>query len=170
MRIKLGSELKADVWEFLKHNKVGKRPKGGNGSKTQAYTGLLGEVAVKRLFGKDDTLSEGFDGGFDFEHKGMKIDVKTTGRIVTPRPYYAHNFMGYQKDFDCDAYIFCTLCKKTSELYIDGWVTKEELFERSEKFKKGSIRKRDDGTELKLKATGYEILIENLNPLEKLLK
>ena len=37
--------------------------------------------------------------------------------------------MGYQKDFDCDAYIFCTLCKRTSELYIDGWVTKEELFE-----------------------------------------
>ena len=52
MRIKLGSELKANVWEFLKHNTVGKRPKGGNGSKTQAYTGLLGEVAVKRLFGK----------------------------------------------------------------------------------------------------------------------
>ena len=24
------------------------------------------EVAVKRLFGKDDTLSEGFDGGFGF--------------------------------------------------------------------------------------------------------
>ena len=32
MRIKLGSKLKTDVWEFLKHNKVGKRPKGGNGS------------------------------------------------------------------------------------------------------------------------------------------
>ena len=63
----------------------------------------------------------------------MKIDVKTTGRS-NARPYYAHNF-GLSKDFIATL-IYFALCKRTSELYIDGWVTKEELFERSKNLKK----------------------------------
>ena len=120
------------------------------------------------MFGKSIDLKAEFDGGWDLEHKGLKIDVKTTGRRVPPREWYVHNLIGFQKDFDCDAYIFCTLNKQTYELTVDGWITKEDFFEKAEKFKKGTLRTRQDGTKLKLKATGYEIKITDLQPIETL--
>jgi hypothetical protein len=92
------------------------------------------------------------------------------GRNVDMKPDYVHNFIGLQKQFKCDIYIFTSLNKKKSELTVCGWVTKEELFERAEKFKKGTKRYRDDGTHTLLKATTYEIKNKNLNSIKDLLK
>jgi len=99
----------------------------------------------------------------------LKVDVKTMGRNVDMKPDYVHNFNGLQKHFKCDLYIFTSLNKKKSEVTVCGWVTKEQLFERSEKFKKGTKRYRDDGTVTVLKCTTYEIKNKDLNPINELL-
>ena len=169
MKLKIDDNTKYKVWDFVKNNNIGIRHKGANGNQAESYTGILGEYCIKRRFGLEPDLKEGFDGGWDFEYKGMKIDVKTTGRKVPPREWYVHNLIAFQKDFDCDAYIFCTLNRQTYELTIDGWITKEDFFDKATKFKKGTYRTRDDGSKFKLKATGFEIKIEDLKPINTLL-
>lgn len=175
MRIKLSAELKEQVWNYVKENDLGKRFT-ANGNKQDQYVGMLGEVVVKRHFKiKSDPVEGwlqgqvyGFDGGYDFEYYGRKIDVKTMGRTVDPRPDFVNNFIAYQKNLQADTYIFTSLNKRTSELFILGWVSKDELLERGEKFKKGTERTRSDGSILKLKAPTFEIKNSDLNPMSTL--
>ena len=167
MVIRIDDGLKRRVWSFLKDNNVGNRSR-ANGNKTEQDVGLLGVSVVKNHFGINSNLNNGFDGGFDFEYNGIKVDVKTMGRTVDPKPYYVNNFISYQSDFDCDAYIFCSINKKTSDLTICGWVTKDELMDRSLLYKEGSIRTRTDGTTFKMKAPTYEIKNADLNSIETL--
>ena len=167
MRIKISAELKEQVWDYVKENDLGKRFT-ANGSKQEQYVGMLGEVVVKNHFKIKQNPSEGFDGGYDFEYYGRKIDVKTMGRTVDPRPDFVNNFIAYQKNLQADTYIFTSLNKRTSELFILGWVTKDELLERGEKFKKGTERTRSDGSTFKLKAPTYEIKNSDLNPMSTL--
>lgn len=169
MRVKLSNFLKNEVWKWVNTHTIGKRGK-ADGSKQEAYTGLLGEFAVHQIFKGYIVWRDDFDGGFDFEHKGMKIDVKTMGRTVDPKPDFVNNFIAYQKNLKADAFIFCSLNKKTSELTICGWITKDDLLETADKFKKGDERERADGTTFKLKAPTYEIKNSDLKPIETLLK
>jgi hypothetical protein len=161
-------ETKRIVWDFLSTNNVGNRSK-ANGSKEEQYVGLLGEVKVKQLLNIDTELINGFDGGFDLEYKNKRIDVKTMGRTVDVKPYYVNNFISYQKDFDCDIYIFCSLNKKTSNLTVCGWVTKNELLERSKFYEEGTVRTRTNQTTFILKAPTYEIQNNKLNHINTLL-
>lgn len=163
--IPINNETKSYVWSFVKENNVGNRGK-ADGSKLEQYVGLLGETVVKKYLGIDTKFSNGFDGGFDLKHKGMKVDVKTMGRMVNPKPYYVNNFIAYQSDFKCDAYVFCSINKKTSELTLCGWVTKKELLERAELYEEGTVRTRTDGTTFILKAPTYEIQNDKLNDIE----
>lgn len=158
-------DTKRTVWNFLKHNNVGNRGK-ADGNKEEQYVGLLGETMVKNYLGVDDVLRNGFDGGYDIEFKGMKIDVKTMGRKVNPKLHYVNNFISYQSDFNCCAYIFCSINKLTSELTICGWLTKKQLFSRACLYKEGAIRTRSDGTTFKMKAPTYEIKNSMLNGIE----
>ena len=165
MIIKIDDGLKRRVWSFLKYNNVGNRSR-ANGNKTEQYVGLLGECVVKNHFGADSSLTNGFDGGFDFEYNGMKIDIKTMGRTVNPKPYYVNNFISYQSNFDCDAYIFCSINKKTSELTICGWITKDDLLNKACLFNEGATRQRSDGSTFDMKAPTYEIKNSMLNSIE----
>lgn len=168
MIIKVSEETKIMAWEFLQKNNIGNRSV-GNGNMIEQFVGLIGEIEVKKLFGKPIDLIAGFDGGFDFELNGKRIDVKTMGRNVDVKDDYVNNFIGYQKHFDCDIYIFCSLNKKKNELTICGWVTKKELFEMSEMYEEGTERKRSDGTSFLTKAPLYEIKNNQLNNINKLL-
>ena len=126
MILNIDYNLKKEVWNYLKNNNIGNRSK-ANGSKEEQFVGLLGEISVKKYFNINHKYENGFDGGFDFIYKGRKFDVKTMGRNVDPKPYYVNNFITYQLDYDCDAYIFCSLNKKTNKLSVCGWLTKDEL-------------------------------------------
>ena len=168
MRVKLSDDLKNKVWSYVNNNVVGKRGK-ADGSKQEAYVGLLGECAVHQIFKGNMKFADGFDGGFDFEHKDLKIDVKTMGRTVDPKPDFVNNFIAYQKNLKADAFIFCSLNKRTYELTICGWITKEDLIEKAEKFTKGTVRERSDGSTFKLKAPTYEIKNTDLKPIETLI-
>jgi hypothetical protein len=168
MRITITEDEKNKVWDYLKTNNIGQRGD-ADGLKVHQYIGLLGEMKVHQAFGIPFEFGQGFDGGFDMVLNDKKVDVKTMGRNVNMKPDYVHNFIGLQKHFKCDIYIFTSLNKKTSEVTICGWVTKEQLFERAEKFKKGTKRYRDDGTYTLLKATTYEIKNKDLNNIKDLL-
>ena len=160
MNLKIPKELKVKCWDFLKKNNLGNRLE-ANGNKQQQFVGLIGEIMVVNLFGLEYKFSQGFDGGFDFIYKGKKIDVKTMGRTVDPKPYFVNNFIAFQKDFNCDYYIFTSLNKKTNELTICGYLSKEDLLKKSTLYKKGTKRTRTNGTSFILKADTYEI--ENFN-------
>ena len=68
--------LKVECWEYLSKNNMGNRHS-ANGNKEQQFVGLIGEVLTKSIFGLKHKYINGFDGGFDLEYKGKKIDVKT---------------------------------------------------------------------------------------------
>ena len=160
--------LKLKCWDYLSKNNMGNRHS-ANGNKEQQFVGLIGEILTKSIFGLKHKYINGFDGGFDLEYKGKKIDVKTMGRTVNMKPYFVYNFIGFQKDFDCDIYIFNSLNKKTNNLEICGWVTKDELINKSSFYKKGDVRNRDNGTCFKMKADTYEIENRLLNKINLLL-
>lgn len=161
----INNKVKKTAWNFLKNNNIANRGR-ADGNKGEQYVGLLGETIVKQYLGIDTKFSNGFDGGYDLKYNGIKVDVKTMGRMVNPKPYYVNNFIAYQSDFKCDAYIFCSINKKTSELTICGWVTKDELLERANLYEKGTIRTRTDGSTFELKAPTYEIQNDRLNSIE----
>ena len=166
MNLKIPKELKVKCWNFLKKNNLGNRLE-ANGNKEQQFVGLIGEIMVVNLFGLEYKFSQGFDGGFDFIYKGKRIDVKTMGRTVDPKPYFVNNFIAFQKDFNCDYYIFTSLNKKTNELTICGYLSKEDLLKKSTLYKKGTKRTRTNGTSFVLKADTYEIENFNLKKYKK---
>ena len=166
MNLKIPKELKVKCWNFLKKNNLGNRLE-ANGNKEQQFVGLIGEIMVVNLFGLEYKFSQGFDGGFDFIYKGKRIDVKTMGRTVDPKPYFVNNFIAFQKDFNCDYYIFTSLNKKTNELTICGYLSKEDLLKKSTLYKKGTKRTRTNGTSFILKADTYEIENFNLKKYKK---
>jgi len=129
-----------------------------DGTPEQQLTGIIGQSVVLDLFNLPWVDgSTGFDEGVDLVYRTLSIDVKTMGRTTGVRPYYVNNFIGLQKDYHVDAYIFASLNKKTNELTIVGWLPKKELLKRAAFFKKGSVRKRSDGSTFKTFADLYEI-------------
>ncbi len=168
MNIKIPKEIKVKCWNFLKNNNLGNRLE-ANGNKEQQFVGLIGEVMVVNLFGLKYKFSYGFDGGFDFEYNGKKIDVKTMGRTVNPKPNFVNNFIAFQKDFNCDYYVFASLNKKSNELNICGYLSKYDLLNKSIFYKKGTKRERSDGTYFILKADTYEIENFKLNNINELI-
>ncbi len=169
MTLELDKQIKLDAWEYLKYNTLGNRDK-ANGNKTQQFVGLVGEMMVKKIMNIPHVNSNGFDGGFDIEYKGMRIDVKTMSRSVNPKPHYVSNFIAYQENYNCDAYIFASINKKKNLITICGWITKDELRTLGNRYNKGDIRKRDNGTEFKTKAPLIEIKNSYLKPFNKLIQ
>jgi hypothetical protein len=169
---KLDSNIKQKCWEYINQNSLCERrhAPGTSGNKVEQYTGLVGEVMTKKIFGVAHSFKQnGFDGGFDFVHKDKKIDVKTMGRNVDVKSSYVNNFISLQEHFDCDVYIFNSINKRKNKLTICGYVSKSELMEKAKLYKKGSVRTRDDGTSFKMKADTYEISNSDLRPISDLL-
>lgn len=160
-------ELKNDVWAFVNENEIGERFE-FNGTKEQQFIGLVGEIIVKMLFGIKHEWTKGFDGGFDFQYKGLKIDVKTMGRNVDIKDHFVNNFIQHQIKYDCHIYIFCSLNKRKNELTICGFISKKELLKVATLIKKGSIRHRKDGSTFKSRTSMFEIKNTDLKNIEKL--
>ena len=99
----------------------------------------------------------------DIVINGKKIDIKTMGRTVYMKANYVHNFVGYQKNFPNDIYIFNSIVKNERIIQICGWLTKEEFFKKCSFFDKGMPRFRSDGSSFKTKAPLYEIENKELN-------
>ena len=161
--IQVSEDLIKYCEKCLEIRNFGKRTE-ANGSKEQQLTGIIGQSVVMDLFGLGYVNPyEGFDNGVDLEYSGFTIDVKTMGRSTKPRPEFTNNFIKFQDDFDTDIYIFCSLDKIENALTVCGWIGKDEFKLRRNEYKKGTIRKRNDGTTFELKTDSFEINNNQLN-------
>ena len=164
LNIKLREDLCKFAWDIVKKRNFGNRSIGANGNKEQQYTGILGETVIYDIvYGKLPEYNEA--GIVDIVINGKKVDIKTMGRTVYMKPDYVHNFMGYQKDFPNDIYMFNSIVKNERIIQICGWLPKDEFFMKSSFYEKGEDRFRTNGTSLKAKAPLYEIKNKELNAL-----
>ncbi len=145
----------------------------GDGNKKEQLTGIVGQTVFADLLGVERPNGEtGFDGGYDFNIKGKTVDIKTMSRSVPMRDYFVHNFIGYQRTYEVDYYIFASFNTKTNILTICGCIDKETFFKRADFFEQGSIRQRADGTTFRTFAPLYEIKQKELlsaNNIDELL-
>jgi len=168
MNINIPKDLKLKCWNYLQKNNMGNRHS-ANGNKENQLVGLIGEVLTKKLFNIEHKFINGFDGGYDFIYNENKTDVKTMGRNVNMKDDYVHHLIAFQKNFDCEIYIFNSINKRKNILQICGWVTKSQLLERSDFIPKGTERLRNNGTKFLLKTDGYFIKNNKLNNIKELL-
>jgi hypothetical protein len=162
LNIKLREDLCKFAWDTVNKRNFGNRSAGANGSKEQQYTGILGEAVIYDIVhGKLPEYNEA--GTVDIVINGKKIDIKTMGRTVYMKANYVHNFVGYQKNFPNDIYIFNSIVKNERIIQICGWLTKEEFFKKCNFFDKGMPRFRSDGSSFETKAPLYEIENKELN-------
>ena len=164
LNIKLREDLCKFAWDTVNKRNCGNRSIGANGNKEQQYTGILGETVIYDIV--YDKLPEYNEAGtVDIVINGKKVDIKTMGRTVYMKPDYVHNFVGYQKDFPNDIYIFNSIVKKDRTIQICGWLPKDEFFLKCNFYKKGEDRFRTDGSSFKTKAPLYEIKNKELNEI-----
>lgn len=159
------TNLTCDIaWDVVNKKNFGNRAIGANGNKEQQYTGILGEIVIYNIvYGRLPDYSEA--GTVDIVINDKKVDIKTMGRTVYMKPNYVHNFVGYQKDFPNDIYIFNSIVKKERTIQICGWLPKEEFFKKCSFFDKGMPRFRSDGSSFETKAPLYEIENKELNTI-----
>lgn len=154
---KVPNEIVAYSFKLASVKNYGLRSE-ANGSFEEQVRGLIGQNHVLRQFGLPAmNLEDGFDGGIDLSVCGMKLDVKTMGRSVDPKPDYVNNFFSAQKKFSPDGYLFCSLNVKTWVITYCGWADIDTFNCKATLYKAGEERVRDDGTKLTLKADIYEI-------------
>lgn len=136
----------------------------GDGNKREQLTGILGQTVFADLINAErPNGATGFDGGKDFEINHKRVDIKTMTRSVPMRPDFVHNFVGYQKDYPVDYYVFASFNKIKEILTVCGYIGKEEFFRRADYFPEGTARKRADGTSFSTFAPLYELRQEDLH-------
>jgi hypothetical protein len=165
-KFKVDTYIISEAKELIKNYNFGQRSK-ANGTPAQQLIGVIGEIMIRNLFkaGKIDG-SIGFDGGYDLDVNNKLIDVKTMGRTTDPREDYVNNFIDLQLNHKAKYFIFNSLNKKTKELTVCGWISKEDFLKLAKHYPEGSIRKRSNGTEFKTFAGLYEIENRYLNKVE----
>src|SRR5579864_3516724 len=94
-RILVQPKLLADIDGYLSTHNLGNRGF-EDGERRKQLVGLLGEIVlIEKLTGVRINLQDrkdGYDGGFDFLHKGYRVDVKTMERKSFVRPEFVNNF------------------------------------------------------------------------------
>ena len=161
------TSLKEQTWEWLQDHSLGHRTK-ANGNKEEQYTGLLGENMFREIIGLPTQFEDGFDGGYDIQLYNQKIDVKTMGRSVDPKPHYVNNFISYQSHFDCDIYAFCSINKKQNTFWVCGLIDKDTMLQKASFYNQGETRYRDNGTSFIMKAPTYEIQNHQLHQVDNI--
>ena len=100
---------------------------------------------------------------YDILWNGMKVDVKTKETTVPPKNYYDCSIAKTSTHQRCDAYLFTRYIKKGS-LYVLGWISKEDFFNKARFLRKGDI---DGDNDFVVKADCYNLSIIELNEVIK---
>jgi hypothetical protein len=94
------------------------------------FAGIIGECAVGRYF-LDAGIDFDYDArksyDYDFIVGGYKIDVKSKFSKGEPQPHYTVRIPEYQKNQECDLYIFTYVTD--SAVYLLGYMQKDEFWE-----------------------------------------
>ncbi len=128
------------------------------------FAGVIGECAVGRYFldtgiDFDYDARESYD--YDFVVNGYRIDVKSKYSVGDPKPHYTVRIPEYQRNQDCDLYIFTYVTD--SKVTVLGYMNKDDFWETASCAKAGD--KADGFTE---RVDCHYIEIENLHPIENL--
>lgn len=163
-------EQKEFAYYLTSNGEFGNRGK-ADGTIDQQFTGILTQIVFGDLFNyKRPEKKKGWDGGYDFiiteNGKEYRADIKARGSHYDMQSHYVHNFIGYQKDYNCDIYIFANYNVNKDKIQICGAVSKYELMTTAKFYKKGETRTRDDGTTFIAKAPLFEIKQSELNYMQ----
>lgn len=105
--------------------------KSGGGNKT----GFLGEFAFLEAFGgeRDHTYE------YDIMYDDMKVEVKTKKRTVDPQPHYQADIFDLNTEQDCDIYYFVSINSEEERVWMCGYLTPDEFYDRASFKKKGQM-------------------------------
>lgn len=152
---KISNEQRKYAWDLVSRVDFGQRDE-FNGDKIKQYTGILGETVMADMIGHDRPNGEGgYDNGIDFIIFGVRVDLKTMGREYFVKDHYVNNLVASQLESDTDVYVFASINKNKGIMTVCGSKFKKDF----DKYfiPKGTIRKRDDGTEFEVARDMYEI-------------
>lgn len=167
LEVFITDEVKAYAWKLACSGAVG-HSGDFDGSRDQQYVGFIGEVITCDLFKQTRPMADGPDGGLDLLICEKRVDVKTMGRTVNPRPDFVSNYLGKQLGQDTDYFIFCSINKTTSILFYCGIITRPDFLIKAKEYKPGKVRKRSNGTEFEVVAPLWEIFNDRLWAINKL--
>lgn len=134
-----------------------------NGSITKGegnLYGALAEVVVHDHFrAKGHNID--YQGNYDYDIiiDGHKVDVKAKHIKVTPKPYHNAGIVDWNINQECDYYFFAFTKKDLSEVYLLGYMGKEEFYKKATFNKKGE----EDWNGWKFKANTYNVKVEALH-------
>lgn len=112
-----------------------------DGTKDKQLVGMLGQTVVCDYLGLPRPTGDGgFDGGYDFEMNGKKVDIKCMSRQRRIQEEFVHNLVAYQKEYNVDYYLFTSLNIIDQELEICGLISKEDFFNNANYIPKGTFR------------------------------
>jgi hypothetical protein len=171
-KIGVKPELIAGIQKYLETHNLANRGI-EDGDKRKQLVGLLGEIIVIEKLTRTsinlEDRKDGFDGGFDLVYQGKRIDVKTMERKSYVRGEYVNNFYIMQEAYEADIIIFCSYNNKDNIVEICGWIPKKDLPTVGIFYRKGTERKRADGTSFVFRQDNYEVENKDLKPIKELL-
>lgn len=103
--------------------------KKGGGNKT----GFLGEFAFLEAFGGE----RHHDYEYDIMYDDTKVEVKTKKRTVDPQPHYQADIFDLNTEQECDIYYFVSINSETNTVWMCGYLTPDEFYERATFMEKG---------------------------------
>lgn len=146
----------------------GSRGFDSDGTKEQQLNGIIAQNSIALAFGFPFvTISNTWDGGYDFVLKGQKFDVKTMTRRVDPQMDYEMQVVTSQLRYDVNAYLFTSYNTRNNSLTVCGWLTKDVFLNRARVFKRGDVVTRGDGTQFVCRLNTHQVYLHQLNHLAK---
>lgn len=137
-----------------------------DGNKVQQLHGIIAQNSIALAFGFPFvSMSDMWDGGFDFKLMHEKIDVKSVSRTVAPQPHYEARVISDQLRYDVQIYLFTSYNHRRNELTICGWLTKDLFMQRARRYKRGDVITRDDGSSFVCRLDTHQIYYHQLNGL-----
>ena len=101
----------------------------------QRITGYLAEAAVKHAF---DKLEFSEDPTIDFTFKGITFDVKAQGCNSAPELKFVGTLYEEQATRKTDFYIFTRVKNDSSKVWIAGFISKKNFFEKAQLISAGT--------------------------------
>jgi hypothetical protein len=150
--------------EIVRNHNFGMRASDTNGTKTQQLYGIIAQNSILFAYGLPLVKpSEGWDGGFDLELFGQRIDVKTKNRVVPTTLDYEASVVKEQIKYDVQLYLFTSLNTQNCELTICGWISKDDLLCKARMYKRGDVIKLGYGKSFVCRLDTYQVFYKQLN-------
>lgn len=127
--------------------------------------GVLGELAALKFL----TNAEATD-TYDHDIKigPVLIDVKTKRLTNKPRLYYDCTVYGYNPNQNCHVYLFAGVKNDHSVVWLCGFISKKDFYEKAEFCPAGSERPLGGGKTLTYKEDNYVVQVNKLSYMDAL--